>query len=691
MSATAEERLYNWLPAIYRQRDQEHDQPLRALLGVMESEMRLLEADMTALYEDWFIETCAEWVVPYIGDLLGVRGLTDSRQLAFSQRARVANTIGYRRRKGVAAVLENAVQDATGWRARALEYFELLGATQHLQHLRPGQGGSVDLRAAAALEATGGPFETIPHLVDVRRIAAGQVRYNLINIGIFVWRLHSYPLTHRAGVPFEGAGPGQYTFHPLGQDLPLFNRPQTKTDLAQTSGLTNLPAPIGRQALEADLRAYRGRYTTSPAEHRPADSAITGPQRSLSLLRDGSPVSPLEMISLDLESWPRPAAGQVAIDPQLGRITFAEGEEPEELLVSYHYGFPADLGGGPYDRRASLDAPGPQDWQTTLAQRGSGNGLQPDGAEERFTSLAEALAEFKASESKRGLIHILDSGEYELAALDLPPQSVLTIQAADGVRPVLRCGADRRLAVGAPDASQATLKLNGLLVDGSLLIQGGLRLTLLHCSLPDGVRGGELEMGVQVEIGHSLVGPLYLPADNVDLHVQDSLVNGAGGYAIAADPAGEVFGPRISLARTTLFGPVKVRELAMASEVIFTALVSVERRQSGAVRFSYVPPDSLTPQRYRCQPDLAVADKSGDEKNQIQRRLIPAFTSVHPGDPHYGQLATNCAEEIRRGAEDGSELGAYHQLYQPQRAANLRACLDEYLPAGLEAGVIYVT
>ena len=36
-------------------------------------------------------------------------------------------------------------------------------------------------------------------------------------------------------------------------------------------------------------------------------------------------------------------------------------------------------------------------------------------------------------------------------------------------------------------------------------------------------------------------------------------------------------------------------------------------------------------------------------------------------------------------------MGAYCQLKQPQRESNLRIRLDEYLPFGLEAGLIYVT
>ena len=42
--------------------------------------------------------------------------------------------------------------------------------------------------------------------------------------------------------------------------------------------------------------------------------------------------------------------------------------------------------------------------------------------------------------------------------------------------------------------------------------------------------------------------------------------------------------------------------------------------------------------------------------------------------------------QIRAGAEDGSEMGAFSMLKQPQRESNLAIRLDEYLPVGLEAG-----
>ena len=47
--------------------------------------------------------------------------------------------------------------------------------------------------------------------------------------------------------------------------------------------------------------------------------------------------------------------------------------------------------------------------------------------------------------------------------------------------------------------------------------------------------------------------------------------------------------------------------------------------------------------------------------------------------------------EITRGADDESELGVFHDLYQPERAASLRVRLDEFTPAGLDAGIFYAS
>jgi hypothetical protein len=97
------------------------------------------------------------------------------------------------------------------------------------------------------------------------------------------------------------------------------------------------------------------------------------------------------------------------------------------------------------------------------------------------------------------------------------------------------------------------------------------------------------------------------------------------------------------------------------------------------VRFSYVPPGSETPRRYRCVPD------------KDHPSAVPHFTSLRYGDPGYGQLRPATDKAIRQEASDEGEMGVLHPLFQPQRETNLRVRLDEYLRFGLHAAVFYAS
>ena len=136
-----------------------------------------------------------------------------------------------------------------------------------------------------------------------------------------------------------------------------------------------------------------------------------------------------------------------------------------------------------------------------------------------------------------------------------------------------------------------------------------------------------------------------------------------------------------------------------AGNSIFTEPVIVERRQEGCVRFSYLPHDSLTPRRYRCQPDTALrelreavgAEFDSDAGPLLRARLHPIFSAENFNPPAYARLSRVTAPEIRGGAEDGSEMGAYSFLKQAQREANLRGALRDYLRFGREPAILFVT
>jgi hypothetical protein len=208
-----------------------------------------------------------------------------------------------------------------------------------------------------------------------------------------------------------------------------------------------------------------------------------------------------------------------------------------------------------------------------------------------------------------------------------------------------------------------------------------------------------------VRLEHSITGSIQIHEDEVTtdpipLIVTDSIID-------ATAPAKEAIGAPgypgahadLTIKRSTVFGSVNVRACQLAENSIFNDCVNVGRRQVGCMRFCYVPPKCQTPRRYRCQPDSViqtVKEKvSPDGQPQMIEveilRVRPQFTSTRYGNPGYPQLAEACADEIKRGADDEAEMGVFHDLFQPQREANLRARLEEYTPADMQVGLFFVT
>jgi hypothetical protein len=681
------DRLYQLLPSVYRLRDADQGYPLRDLVEILAGQATLLERDIFQLYENWFVETCEPWAVPYIGDLIGVRGTNGS----VSRRAEVADTLDYRRAKGTADVLARLARDVTGWPARVVEYFELLETTQNVNHVRPANLRTPDLRRTSALELLGGPFEvewqadgvvrrrvTAAHTAEVRRIAVGRGRYNIPSVGLFLWRLQAYPLEH--AMPHAADGTRRnFTFDVLGLDQPLFHSPAAATGAAFVADELNVPAPIRRRAFNEALASYYG------VSVEIWDDWHTGTPVP-------APLPAAQIAACDLTDWNRPRPdGKVAVDPVLGRLSFPAAQDPAKVRVSFHYGFSDDLGGGPYQREASF---------TNVAGEATlqvGEAAGPGG----FPTLAAALAHWNGAGS--AVIEILDSRTYA-ETLTLPaiqPQHRLEIRAANEERPALLLPGELQVTGGA----QSGFELNGLLVAGGpLRITGPLdRVRLQHTTLVPGrsVPALIVEPGsAKVSIERSILGAVQTdPETQVEL--ADSIVDAVDGAgtvhaayesttAAGAVPVPGAPGGPLTVSRCTVIGEVHTTELALAENSLFLDPVTAARRQQGCVRFCLVPPGSRTPRRYRCQPELPDG-ASPEEQLDLAARVRPRFTSLRYGAPGYCQLTVDTSPAIRSGAEDESEMGVFSSLRQPQREGGLRIRLDEYLRVGLEAGIRFVT
>ncbi len=757
------DRLYKLLPAVHRMRDADQKYPLQAFLRVIAEQANVVEDDIQQLYENWFIETAEDWVVPYIADLIGYRPVSDAGQASDDKtaegralnrilipRREVANTLAYRRRKGTLALLELLANDVAGWPARAVEFFRLLGWNQNINHLHLRRAQTVDVRCVEELDLLDGPFDSPAHTVDVRRINSHRTigRYNIPSVGLFVWRLKSYSVTRSRPHCEENVHPNCYTFSLLGQDAPLFNLPEAETDSSHIAEEANVPAPIRRLAFEKHPERYYGA------------------EKSFAIWTDGwagfdsnQPVPVEAIVPADLSDWQyAPPLKHIAVDPVLGRFAFPLDQDqlPKKgVRVTYHYGFSADLGGGEY-ARPILD-PSPRAVGNADSENPQNANLQTVepkfyrvGAGQTFHRLREAISHWHDDKPQDAVIEITDSGVYvEPINIRLNANQTLQLRAANRARPIIRM---LDWQTDLPDALTVTMcrgsrfTLDGLLVTGrGAQFHGpqrdkpadprdpicGAEILIRHCTFVPGwelecdctpVRDGEPSLELyniraNVRIEHTILGAIQVHEDEVrtdpiPVCISDSIVDatapdkeaiGAPGYAVAHAV--------LTMLRCTVFGIVDVHAVALAENCIFTNCLNVARRQLGCMRFCHVPYGCRTPRRYHCQPDLvaqqveetlrAAAAIQGlpaptqaeldAAKARERLRVQPQFNSERYGTPTYCQLSDNCAEEIKRGADDESEMGAFHDLFQPQREANLLARLDEFTPAGMDVGIIHAT
>ena len=720
--------LYDLLPAVYRIRDAEIAQrmeelegvpqqgPLKALLTVIAEQVAVLEDDLDQLYDDQFIETCANWVVPYIGDLVSARRVFVFPGARFTERAFVANTMAYRRRKGTAAVLEQLARDVTGWNANVVEYFQLLATTQYMNHIRLDNLAVADVRDSAPLELVSTPFDKVAHTADVRRIASGRGKYNIPNIGIYLWRLNNYSITRAPAFRLDGR---RYLFDALGKDIKLYNAPEAEAEITHLAEPINVPMPITRRVLNRDLDQY---YGIEDEQFRSILVNLNGNDVDAVSTNASPPRKVIDVCDLsditdnlgNVIGWAHKPKDRISIDPVLGRLAFPENDPPPRTVhVSYNYGFSTEMGGGEYGRGSTFS-----DFDTVIKVPTDRPTLQA-----AVTALLTQLG--ASSDLPGGAIEIekpttvATSVYHDLSgSISVPAGKVIEIRAADQHRPVIRLNSDWSIT-GNGDGK---LLLNGLVIaGGSLRIPSTGQLALLrltHCTVvPGPIQTPSMSppsrlnpapqsllveaADVSIEVISSITGPIGA-VDGAHVSLRNSILDAGSETEVAyadvlsfINTSPPVFfgesGAPLNVVNSTIIGKVNTLTMELASNTIFfadlqtgdvwPAPVYSERLQAGCVRFSYVPPGSRLPRLFRCQP----ADP--DDATRVR----PIFTSLRYGDAGYCQLSTSCAVEIQEGADDQAEMGAFHDLYQPQRKANLSASLNEYLRFGLEAGIFFAS
>ncbi|MCG8458110.1 MAG: phage tail protein, partial [Holophagales bacterium] len=380
--------LYELLPRYIRFRDQSLEgAPLEAVMNALQVTFDELHTNIGSLWDAWFIETCAPWLVPYLGDLIGVRGLDDPAHSIISQRAQVANTIAFRRRRGTLAVLEEAAGNATGRAVLARDTKRGRAFCQHVDAVEPARGGTLDLRQEPL------PFQAAPVFGPGYRnvrISGTEARCLKAGVELALGEVQSYPVTHTFARPVPATAgvappetserhgrvssgritPGFFKLSPWGIDIPLYQRPTTPHAGIQLHETRHLPLPIGRVSMRRWLHAL--------AENHAIPETLGSVD---SLYIESGSIGAAQVLVADLSSWRQledpqawPDGRELAIDPRLGRFVF---RRPRSLSVpvAYTYGAMMDLGGGPYERQeARPDAGRSANWKA-IVFRGAGLGL----------------------------------------------------------------------------------------------------------------------------------------------------------------------------------------------------------------------------------------------------------------------------------------------------------------------------
>lgn len=728
-----EETLYNLLPTDYRIRDAAEGGPLKELVSLLATQFRGVEADIDQLYDNLFIETCDEWVVPYIGELLGVKNFHPGDGKTFSLRRFVSNTLAYRRRKGTVAAVEQLARDTTAYPAKAVEFFQRLIVTQNINHVRPDSHATIDFRNRDALELLHTPFSQSAHTLEARLIRSERGQYNVKNLGLFLWRLQASEVNKARPRTAQAAPQDCFHLNPLGLDEHLFKHPVAESEIETLASEIHVPSGLRRYPLYEELKAYR----QALAEGASPVSTFYDPASPPFRIFVGSTteaIAPEEIMICDLSEWQLPPdkvtvtkedgtttdfAIKAGIDPELGRLALPSAQQNQPVLCSYYQGALADIGGGDYDRATSLPtfADDSDTWFIGVSKR-----LQGSAEEPIVPTLKEAVEAWKTqTEATRGTILLLDSDSYDealevqvkqdeqliITAAFCPeepnlgnpdkPFGIVTEWSTSNNRPLISGSLAIKGQAPASNDNPGSVYLNGLWIEADIDVLAGnlARLDIAHCTLAPGFATLSVKSNPFLSLhfkrtyscGISATRPLE------KMVAEECLFENTDAIAL------KLPGSQVELDRCTVFGRIRA-EILFASNSIFTEELKIERRQEGCIRYSYLQPGGSLPKTYQCLPHITF-DEDGDlpslsELEAQAQTLRPRFTSESFAidgvyQSGFGQLTQNCPPLIIGAAENRSELGTFNFLLRKQREENLRNALSDYLPVGLEAGIFYVS
>lgn len=746
--------IYSLLPAVFRIRDATLGGPLEALFEVLEGQLGIVRQNVRQLYNDQFIETCAPWVIPYIGQLIGYDTVYTAPLVSPDSRAEVANTIAYRRRKGTRVALEQITHDVSGRSTVAVEEFKRLVTTLSLRDVRARRDDTADLRHGWKLEDQQGPFTRLNRTVDVRNITPrvrvpsspdatplditlhGPGRFNIPEVAVWMWRWQSWTITNASTF---GLGDGGYFFSALGCPVPLFQPAVSMpTPFSCLTTESVAPEPISFRRFGAQLRRQRqkpGKFGGDGDQTRLEDSVDFYPN-CMQLIADGQPVPASQIVCANLAERPDGSVcavrdGMIAIDPERGRIQYAADLPlPGDLRVNYTYGAAAEIGGGPYDRTANIAVPGAEpnsEFANGSAPFMAVVGIHAPGWAP-YPTLEAAVAAWNLLPPRSAGTIVLPN--FESYAIDLtgpnavqvPPESLLLIASAS----LARDGAPEwnnacvtlrgNIQVVAPpialDAAGVPLaagqvQINGVWLSGQLILQGGEACVhVADATLVPGIArtpiGEAAEPGTPSVTGSGsaptmtlclnrvMSGPIAMPS-TCSARICNSIIDAGGPYSTAfAGPDPASPGASLHIEESTVIGRVWAQAIRLASNTIFWSRLGECDPWRAPVWVNRVQVGCA---RFCWLPANAFVPRRYEclpPDASSEGALEPKFVTLRFGQPGYCLISGDAPVAVWKGADNGSQIGVYYQIQETEAVTNIQIRSEEYLPANLERGVFLI-
>jgi hypothetical protein len=676
--------LAAWLPPAVREGPEgEPEAPrlLDLLLAGVEEQRRLLEQDVDAVWDDFFIESCADWAVPHIGALLGL-----PREAG---RSEVAYAVALRRRKGTPAALEDFAEVLTAWTVRALEGWQVTLWAQRLRHPPPPRVASVDLRDGSRFRI-GTPFERVRRSMT----PSGPWSPRAATAVVWPWEVRTYLAVQAAPRPEAG----RVALHPLGAEAPLYLRPRPRrvasdvgaAGAARTGVELDAPVRATYRVVEALAEpgqiVYGVNWEVTPEHPLAAGAEGTAPTL-LALSVDGTP---LPWAKLRFGALPSgapapapPAADEAVVDLARGHAELGSGLTGT-VRATWHRPVPGGLGALASD--AEFDPFARVVVVVNPALPATGNVVRTLAA---AFSRAEALS--------AGLSGEASDPEHPDVEIRLETSDRLTAPPAQAFAPALRRWriVAQRLATPtvagtlALDLAGACVTLEGVFLDGHLRLGTGLDCVHLEHVTMNPAAGRQVRVaagawGLCLHAERSILGAIRADLGAAPLALEDCIVDARGaplrvcetapgGTARDAIDAAGTFRPALQANGVTFAGPVRL-EAADAVDCLFLDGVEVLQSQEGCLRHCYLGPDLSAPPRhpvsYRCGPFPA-----------------PTFASIGFEAGGYYTLALEPPHPLQSAASDGGEVGAYHHARRAARIAALRRRIHEFVPLGLRPGL----